>query len=623
MNLNDTFIDNLVVSRKRRTSPKTSGDWQDALLPGLAGHSLGVNQQPAPNLLWRLLPFWFLLLTASSILIGKLYTLQIAHGRENLSMSEVNRVLSQVVKPERGVIFDRNGEVLARNRPGFNVVLNLPAASVSNLARVLSIGEDEILERVKKAEEDDKTSVVVKSGIDRDTVLKIEANADLFPGVSTEVESVRDYVDGEGFAHILGFVGEASKEDLAKLSDLGVRGGDKVGKSNLELLNEPALRGKAGERLVEVDAFGHQFRTLSEEPSVSGDSITLTIDSKLQEAVFDVLSEGMGKSQAVGGAAVVQNVNTGEILALVSLPSFDPNLFSAGISETEYQALLSDPRRPLFNRVVSGAFPPGSTFKMVTATAALEEDVITPSTVIDDKGSISVGSFVFRGWAPEGLGPVSLVTAIAKSSDIYFYTVGGGYGSQRGVGVEKLAEWSRRFGLGSITSVDLTGEVAGLVPNEAWKLEARGEPWYIGNTYHMSIGQGDVLVTPLQLNNLVVAIANGGTLYKPFLLKRAQPEVLHSKIASPETLDWVRQGMRAASSPGGTAYPVYDFKVAVAGKTGTSETGRGDKTHAWFTCFAPYENPEIAITVFLEEGGEGSHDAAPVVRKILEAYFGE
>jgi len=615
LDFNDTFVDSLVTSRKRKPSLKLPKDWQDAFLVSPPG--------------WRLLPFWLAILFAVGVLAGKLYTLQIAHGRENLSMSDVNRVLSQVIRPERGVVLDRNGEILARNRPGFNIVLNLsPSASggseadsTSNLASALGITQNEILEKVEEALEEGKTSVTVKSGVDRDTALKIEANARLFPGVSTEVEPVRDYVDGEIFAHLLGFVGEASEGDLKRLLDLGVRGGDKVGKSNLEFLNEASLRGETGERLIEVDAFGHRFRALFEEPAVPGESVALAIDARLQRVVFETLSEGVDTSEARGGAAVVQKVDTGEILALVSLPSFDPGLFSTGISQTDYQALLSDPRRPMFNRAVSGAFPPGSTFKMVTATAALEEGVITPHTVIDDKGSISVGSFVFHGWERSGLGPVSLITAIAKSSDIYFYTVGGGYGSQRGVGVEKLAEWSRRFGLGAKTLVDLTSEASGLVPDKEWKLESRGEPWYIGNTYHISIGQGDMLVTPLQLNNLVAAIANGGTLYRPFLLKNATPEVLRSNIASAETLDWVRRGMRAAASPGGTAYPVYDFRVKVAGKTGTSEIGKGETTHAWFTCFAPYDNPEIAITVFLEEGGEGSHDAAPVARKILEAYF--
>ncbi len=626
MNLGATFTDNLIASRSKPRPAESSGPdfWGDGFWPIPPSASRAVS----PRRPRRLLPFGFLLLFSLSILVAKLYGLQVANGRENLALSGVNRTLSQVLRPERGAIFDRNGEILARNQAGFSVVLNTEDSLIANreplianLVRTLSITEDEILEKVRKAQEEGKNSVTVKSGVDRDTILKIEANPNLFPGVSTEVEPVRDYVDGEVFADILGFVGEASKEDLTRLAEIGVRGGDKVGKSNLELVYESVLKGEAGERLIEVDAFGHQFQTVSEKPAVAGGSLVLTIEAPLQKAVFEALAEGVAKSQAVGGAAVVQDVRTGEVLALVSQSSFDPNLFAKGISETDYQKLLSDPRRPLFNRAVSGAFPPGSTFKLVTATAALEEGLITPNTVIDDKGSIAVGSFVYRGWAPGGLGPVSLVTAIAKSSDIYFYTVGGGYGGQPGVGVEKLAEWARRLGFGSETQIDLTGETSGLVPDEEWKLVARGEPWYIGNTYHMSIGQGDVLVTPLQLNNLVAAIANGGTLYQPFLLKDATPKVLRADVASSETLNLIRQGMRAAASPGGTAYPVYDFKVPVAGKTGTSETGKGDKTHAWFTCFAPYDNPEIAVTVFLEEGGEGSDDAAPVVRKILEAYF--
>lgn len=623
MNFNDTFIDNLIVSRSgHRPSRASEPDfWREAFLP----EPQLENRTTTPHQPRRLRPFWLLLLLTTSVLVGRLYSLQVAHGRQNLALSEVNRVLSQVIRSERGVILDRNGEVLARNRPGFVVVLGLPPAAevVTNLARALATSEEEIWAKVAESETEGKDLVAVKSDVDRDTALKIEANPDLFPGVSTEIEPLREYTAGEVFAPVLGFVGQASKEDLERFSNLGVRGGDKVGKTNLEFVYEPVLRGDLGERLIEVDAFGHRFRTLSERVAEPGDNLVLTVDAGLQKTSFAALSEGVEKSGAVGGAAVVQSVKNGEVLALVSWPSCDPTPFATGISESEYQKLLADPRRPLFNRTISASFPPGSTFKLVTAIAALEERVITPRTLIDDKGSISVGSFIFKGWAPEGLGPVNLVTAIAKSSDIYFYTVGGGYGGQAGVGVGKLADWARRFGLGSETGVDLTAEAWGLVPDPQWKLEARNEPWYIGNTYHMSIGQGDVLVTPLQLNNLVVAIANGGTLFRPFLVRDSPPEVLQANIASPETLDLVRQGMRAAASPGGTAYPVYDFKLPVAGKTGTSEIGGSDRTHAWFTCFAPYENPEIAVTVFLEEGGEGSDDAAPVVRKILEAYFGE
>jgi len=633
LKLGDIFPDNLIYARGPRRSSKTPpADWSDVFLPSTASTA---ERPPIGGHLEHRRPFWLVLFVSLTILAGRLYGLQVVNGRENRALSDVNRLSSQVIQPERGVILDRHGEVLARNRPGFAVVLNLPldpatgAAVCSNLVRVLGVDEEELRAKISTAEREGRNLLVVKSDLDRETALKIEANPNLFPGVTTEVGPVRDYADGEVFAHILGFVGEASVDDLQRLADLQVRGGETVGKTNLEFVYETVLRGEVGERLIEVDTFGHRFRTLSERPAQPGNNLVLTIDAGLQRASFAALTVGMEKSGAVAGAAVVQSVKTGEILALVSLPSFEPTLFAEGIGEADYQKLLTDPRRPLFNRAISASFPPGSTFKLVTATAALEEGVITPQTLIDDKGSIAVGSFVFRGWAPEGLGPVNLVTAIAKSSDIYFYTVGGGYGGQRGVGVEKLAAWARRLGLGAETGVDLTGEVSGLIPDEEWKLQNRGEPWYIGNTYHMSIGQGDVLVTPLQLNNLVAAIANGGTLFQPFLVAETKPVVLQANIASPETLDLIRQGMRAAASPGGTAYPVYDFKVAVAGKTGTSEMGGREKTHAWFTCFAPYPSPdsgqvpEIAVTVFLEEGGEGSHDAAPVVRKILEEYFGE
>lgn len=647
MFLGDYFVDNLISARgRRRSSPAKDKDpfsWQEALLPK---RKLSSPHHPSGgSRSWRLLPFILLLLSITLVLIWRLFSLQIIYGRQNFLLSEGNRLLSQTIRPERGVIYDRHRQVLARNQPGFSVFWELSddgaitKSQIFSLAQFLDIPFEELVEKINTAEERRKTRVLLKAGVDRDTVLRLEANRERFPNLLTEVSPVREYLDGPLWAHVLGFVGEASLEDLDAFADWGLRSGDTVGKTNLERFFQTYLSGSPGEQLLEVDAFGHSFQKLSETPSVPGYNLLTTLDGRLQQAVVEALAEGVEKSGAVGGAAVVQRVQDGEILALASWPSFDANLFARGISLSEYQALLSDPRRPLFNRAISGAFPPGSTFKVVMATAALEEGVVTPNTVIDDRGSISVGGLIFRGWAPEGLGPVNLKTAIAKSSDIYFYTIGGGYGGQTGLGVERIAEWARRFGLGEETGVTLSAENKGLVPDSEWRQETYGEPWYIGHTYNISIGQGDLLVTPLQLNNLVAAIANGGTLFKPRLVKQilaALPgrqaggrqvlqefsgESLRSSLASPSVLAQVKEGMRAACQPGGTAYPLFDFKVPVAGKTGTSETGKKDKSHAWFTAFAPYENPEIAVTVFLEEGGEGSHDAAPVVRKILEAYF--
>jgi penicillin-binding protein 2 len=638
--INDQFsidIEGVVVGgRRRRSSSNTSEaiSWQEGLLPSAKGglsdlSRAGKSGSGSSFGGWRLLPPALLLVSVILVLVWRLFSLQVIYGRQNFLLSEGNRLLSQVVRPERGVIYDRHHQVLARNQPGFSVFWEL---GDGDSTLVPSLPFADVAAKISAATAQQKTRVLLQGGVDRDTVLRLEANRERFPHLLTEVSPVREYLDGALWAHVLGFVGEASLSDLETFADWGMRSGDSVGKTNLERSFQAYLSGSAGEQLLEVDAFGYRFEKLNETPAVPGYNLLTTLDGGLQKAAMNALAEGVEKSGAVGGAVVVQRVSDGEILALVSWPSFDANLFARGISLTDYQKLLDDPRRPLFNRAVSGAFPPGSTFKVVMATAALEEGVITPQTVIDDKGSISVGGRVFKGWAPEGLGPVSLKTAIAKSSDIYFYTVGGGYGGQRGLGVEKIAEWAKHFGLGQETGVALSAETEGLVPDPAWRQETYGEPWYIGHTYNISIGQGDLLVTPLQLNNLVVAIANGGTLFRPRLVKQIlaaegyvlqefESEILRSSLASPSALVQVREGMRAACQPGGTAYPLFDFKVPVAGKTGTSESGRKDKTHAWFTAFAPFDAPEIAVTVFLEEGGEGSHDAAPVVRKILEEYF--
>jgi penicillin-binding protein 2 len=644
MNLGASFATNLIGGRRRKrsraTSPSSALNWQDSLLPKTQIPA----QTSAPKRFLRLLPFALGSILTLVILTARAFSLQIAHGRENYLLSESNRVVTQKISAERGAIFDRNGEVVARNQPGFSVFWTLEEGAngrpqdlnpnlLGSLAKLLDLDTNELSAKILEAETQGKTRVLLKRGLSRDDALKLEVSRNSFPNIVTEVSPIREYPNGEIWAHVLGFVGEASNDDLLRWEGR-VEPGDTVGKTNLEFFFENYLAGTPGERLLETDAFGHEFRELKKVPSKPGKSLVLTLDAKLQQDVSAALAEGVKKSRAVGGAAVVQNVKSGAILALASWPSFDANLFARGISQKDFEKLTHDPQKPLFNRVVSGAFPPGSTYKPFVATAALEEKVITPITTIDDQGSITVGGRVFHGWAPGGLGVVNLKTAIAKSSDIYFYTVGGGYGNQRGVGAEKIAKWARRFGFDAQTGVNLSAEASGLIPDPAWKLGERGEAWYRGETFNVSIGQGDVLVTPLQLNNAMAAIANGGTLYRPRLVhsildldghvyKELQSEVLRPSVAPASTLDAVKEGLRAVCQPGGTAYPFFDFPIAVAGKTGTSETGKKNRTHAWFTAFAPYDKPEIAVTVFLEEGGEGSHNAAPVARRIMEAYFRE
>jgi len=586
--------------------------------------------------IWSFIPFHLLALLLFLVLTGRLFELAVVGGANYLALSEGNRVRIQILRAERGVIYDREGCVLARNVPGFRLSADLqPGDSVDDLtaeaeilSEILGIPADAILQKV--------LSTQPVSWLDRDAALKVELAADRLPHFTLEVDPQRWYESPAAFAHVLGYTGEISGEELVQRSFSRYFLGDRMGRSGLESFYEMYLHGTAGSRILESDASGGGTRRLYENPSSPGQAVVTTLDAALQEKSFEVLAEAVRQKGATGGAVVAQDPRTGEVLALVSYPSFDANVFSGRVRVEDYQGLLGDPREPLFNRALSGLYPPGSTFKIVTATAALEEEVIDPSEQILDEGGIAVGPFFFPDWKEGGHGLVDLRKAIAESCDTYFYIVGGGFGSQPGLGVERLAKWARLFGLGQTTGIDLVGEAGGLVPDEAWKQEVRGEPWYIGNTYHMAIGQADLLVTPLQLNNLTSVIANGGTLFQPFLVSRIEdgsgrsgidfnPHVLSQDFIAPENLHEVAEGMRAAVLEGGTAYPLRTLEFSSAGKTGTAEFGLeragSYKTHAWFTCFAPYEEPRITLTVFLEGGGEGSHDAAPVAREILEWYF--
>lgn len=643
MNLKTLWFENLIIpfswrNPRKKTDPEEALSWQEGLGPRLIsppfpGRSSRFHWSP-----WRSSGALFLLVFLFLFLFSRTFVLQVPGGVENRRKSEENRLRLQVIRAPRGIIYDRRGNALAKNSPGFRVVWDPGRFATPNgsevatfrsrsknrsvnaatsepdwgkLAQVLDLSLEEVLEKVEGREE--QGPVVLKSKASRDEVLAVETLFSDFPGIKTEVSPVRSYPQSVLFSHILGFVGEAGPEDL--LSGL-------VGKGGLEEEFDLLLRGKEGKRLLEVDVLGRGEKEVAKMEAEMGLPLRTSLDLDLQKVSFEALNWGMERSKATGGVVIAQNPKTGEILALLSLPSFDPNHFVSGITREEFENLSSDPRKPLFNRALSGTYPPGSVFKLVTAAAALEEGIVNPKTLVDCKGAIAIGAFTYRGWMGGGHGEISFVSAIGKSCDIYFYTVGGGYGGQRGVGVEKLAHWARFFGLGEVLGVEQPWEAKGLIPDPAWKLREREEPWYLGNTYHMAIGQGDVLTTPLQISTMVSAIANGGKVLRPTFLFDSEPEVLREGFVSPETLALVREGMKAACTPGGTAYPMFTFPTSCAGKTGTSETGVGEKTHAWFTVFAPYDDPKIVLTVFLENGGEGSHDAAPVARKILDWYFG-
>jgi penicillin-binding protein 2 len=431
---------------------------------------------------------------------------------------------------------------------------------------------------------------------------------------------------------------------------------DVVGKNGLEYAYESVLKGTNGHDLVEVDAAGMVVKSLGQLPSSPGATLRVTLDKGLQEVIY---AQFAGK-QHMKGAAVALDPRTGAVLALVSFPSFDSNAFAQGISASAYQVLLNNKQLPLFNRVIGAQLPPGSTVKPMVGLAALQEGVVTDRTIIYDRGKITVPnqfnpaiSYDFVGWKRTGLGPMTVRSAIASSSDIYFYVVGGGYPGTGvdGLGIERLAAYYRKFNLGKPTGIDLPGEKPGVVPDPDWKASYfKSDPilrkWYLGDTFNYGIGQGYLLTTPLQVNFMTTVVANGGDLFKPHIIK-GTGEKIKENLVKNEYLNLVLQGMKESCEVGGVAWPFFDFKVKndmlkidntnyvedasgsssmvrvkVGCKTGTAETGGNEtKPHAWITVIAPFYNPEVVVTVLVENGGEGSSIAGPVARDILKVYF--
>ncbi|HTL39518.1 MAG TPA: penicillin-binding transpeptidase domain-containing protein, partial [Methylomirabilota bacterium] len=406
---------------------------------------------------------------------------------------------------------------------------------------------------------------------------------------------------------------------------------DYIGKTGAEYQFEDFLKGIPGKKQAEVDADGNYKKTLAEVPAVPGNNVVLNIDYDLQKTIYDSLTAEMAKIHATKAVAIATNPQTGEVLSLLSLPSFDNNMFARGISQDEYNQLLNDKNNPLLDRALSGTYPPGSTIKPMMALAGLSEGVITPTTKILDDGVIRVGAFTFYGYEHSGLGIMDVYTAIAKSSDIYFYTVGGGNAKtsvKDGLGPDRIATYLRKFNLGKTLGIDLPNEKPGLVPDPAWKQATVGDKWYLGDTYHESIGQGDVLATPLQVNSWTATIANGGKVMQPYVLNRVlgkdgqvlqmgSPKVLVQNIFDPTNIKIVQDGMRQTVTSG-TARSLNTVPVEISGKTGTAQFDARDlsKTHAWFTSYAPSSNPQIALTILIESGGEGSSVSVPVAKQV-------
>ncbi len=619
--------------RKVKSETQRSESWIEGLLQADGEAPQTENERELKSFL----PFFVAALFCFLLLLSRLYQLQIVQGSKYLKEAEGNRLREKVIRAPRGIIYDQKNRALVENVPNFEVLAtpgDLPKEKekrqeiYKKISLIIGTPETEIEEITESKGLDSFQSILVNESITREEALILESKIKEFPGFEIGVSPVREYKDSTTISHILGYAGRISEEEYSSKKDI-YDINDFIGKSGLERSYEEYLKGKNGKERVEVDAYGKVVKVLGANEEETGNNLILSLDLDLQKKLTEYLANGIGKAKAEKGSAVAINPQNGEILAMVSIPTFDNNLFSKGISPEDYNNLIGDPANPLFFRAIGGIYPSGSTIKPFVASAGLEEGIITKNTTVTDSGPINIGEWSFPDWAVHGT--VNVIRAIAISCNIFFYHVGGGYGNIVGLGVEKLAEYLSKFGFGKPTEVDLPEEAQGQIPDPAWKEETKGEPWYLGDTYHMAIGQGDVLVTPLQMANATASIANGGTLFKPHLvrkitdlgdnlIKEIGSEVLNKDFINSGNISIVREGMREAVVSG-SARMLSSLPVAAAGKTGTAEFGTGKEKHAWFSAFAPFDNPQVAMSIIIEGGGEGSTYAVPVANDFLKYYF--
>jgi penicillin-binding protein 2 len=590
--------------------------------------------------------FYFAFLFLILIFLAQTFYFQIIKSKDLSLLAEGNKTRIFLIRPERGVIYDNKERQLVFNQPSFDLVCDKrdfpwsEGEKLRILEELSQIIKKDVEELRKQIEESDLVEVLVLENLDQETLILLETNP-LFSGKKehpvcrVEMNTVRNYVSGDSFAHLLGYVGKINQEEIKSSIDYSIS--DYIGKIGLEKSYEKPLRGTPGKREIERDALGQiKSEKLISEPE-SGKSLVLWLDSDLQEKIEKELSFRLKNTGAKAGVGVALNPKTGGVLSLVSLPSFDNNLFSQGQNPEALKNLLIDEKEPLFNRVISGEYPTGSTIKPLIASAALQEKVISPEKKIYGKGFIEVPHeynpeiiYTFLDWKAHDW--TDLRKAIAVSCNVYFYTVGGGYQDQKGLGPDRIKKYLELFGWGKITGIDLPEEKSGLIPDPSWKKETIGEGWYIGNTYHLSIGQGYLRIAPLQVATAFAAIANGGKLFQPQVVQKIvnsekntieeiEPIIIRGNFIDAENLQIVREGMREAVAYGSSVI-LNDLPVKAAAKTGTAETGREGYYHNWVTVFAPYEDPQIVLTIMIENVREGMAVALPVAKAVLEWYFG-
>ena len=568
--------------------------------------------------------------------------LQGVKGYEYRALAEGNKLRVQYVLSPRGLITDRTGKVIASNIPSFEldaVTADLPADPqvfrnlVAEVARIVGKPPEELMENISRMAPNSYQNQPLVLNITKEQALVLISRAGEHPGFVAEDTAIRDYKDPYVFTHLTGYSAKINMQELAERAGLEYPLNDYIGKTGIELQYEEFLHGTAGKKQSEIDAQGNFKKTLAEVPSRSGDTVKLNIDYDLQKVLYESMRQVMDGRGNDKAAAVAVNPQTGEVLALISLPAFDSNMFARGITQKEYDAIINNGSNPLLNRAVAGTYPPGSTVKPMMAIAALSEGIVDTQTKILDDGLIQVGSYSYYGYERGGLGIMDIYSAIARSSDIYFYTVGGGNPKTavtEGLGPDRIAGYLRKFNLGKTLGIDLPNEKPGLVPDTAWKEAVKKEAWFLGNTYHYAIGQGDLLTTPLQVNSWTATIANGGRVMRPYILneitnaagkvlKRGERQVISEGAFNAEYIKVVQDAMRQTVTDG-SGRLLAALPVAIAGKTGTAQfiSGNLTRTHAWFTSYAPADNPQIVITVLVEDSGGGDKVAVPISKAVYE-----
>ena len=574
---------------------------------------------------------------AFALIFVRLWHLQVIKGDDFRNLSENNRIRIQDIPAPRGILYDREGTPLVDSFPAFDVSLyrqdlRRPETLIRPLSQTLSLDQEKLQARMAAAKDlPPSQAFKIKTNISREELAQVETRRLDLPGVMVDVVIRRNYPYRSLAAHIIGHLGEISQEELEKDLYSNHKAGYLVGKYGIEQTHEVELMGESGGRQIEVNAVGRMMRVLGTVEPIPGNNLFLTLDLELQKAAEEALA---GKN----GAVVALDPRNGDVLAMVSKPDFDPNLFSRGITPENWKSIIGNPARPLQNRATQGQYPPGSVFKIITALAALEEKAITPDTVFSCSGAFPFGNRDYHCWKKEGHGRMDLKRAIVESCDVYFYQVG------LRLGVDRIAKYASAVGLGKSTGYPLGQEKPGLVPTSAWKLKRFRIPWQTGETLSVAIGQGFNLATPLQIASSVSALFNGGRFFQPRVvqsvrspdgevLQEIPPVATRSLHFTPEHVEFIRDALwGVVNGPGGTGSRAKIQGFDVGGKTGTSQViqrreGRGEinlpefQDHAWFACFAPAPKPEITVVAFVEHGGGGGAVAAPVARKVMENYF--